>query len=74
MLDIRIYCFAYVSRSTLCTTISCAVGVQMCRLLERCLREARCIDLESLCIIAEQQVTLSVEIFWESVNSVAKFT
>ncbi|KAF6040908.1 EXOSC9 [Bugula neritina] len=30
-------------------------GVQINRLLERCLKECKCIDLESLCVIAEKQ-------------------
>ena len=30
------------------------VGLE--RLLERCLRESRCVDLESLCIIADEKV------------------
>ncbi|XP_067944158.1 exosome complex component RRP45-like isoform X2 [Watersipora subatra] len=32
------------------------VGIQMNRLLERCIKECRCVDLETLCIIAEKQV------------------
>jgi len=31
-------------------------GVEMSRTLERCLKESRCLDLESLCIISEEKV------------------
>ncbi|XP_064637673.1 exosome complex component RRP45-like isoform X2 [Lineus longissimus] len=31
-------------------------GVEMNRLLERCLKESRCIDMESLCIVARKKV------------------
>jgi len=31
-------------------------GVEINRLLERCLKESRCLDLESLCVISEEKV------------------
>jgi exosome complex component RRP45 len=31
-------------------------GVEINRTLERCLKESRCLDLESLCIISEEKV------------------
>jgi len=31
-------------------------GVEIGRLLERCLKESRCLDLESLCVISEEKV------------------
>ena len=31
-------------------------GVEINRTLERCLKESRCLDLESLCIVAEEKV------------------
>jgi len=33
-------------------------SVQLNRLLEKCLKESKCIDLESLCIVAEEKVNV----------------
>ena len=33
-------------------------SVEVSRLLERCIKESRCLDLESLCIVAEEKVML----------------
>lgn len=35
-------------------------GVELSRLLERCLKESHCVDLESLCIIAGAKVGVHV--------------
>lgn len=35
------------------------LGVEINRLLERCLRESRCLDTESLCIISGEKVSSS---------------
>lgn len=35
-------------------------GVQMNRILERCIKECKCVDLESLCVIAEKQVCAKI--------------
>jgi exosome complex component RRP45 len=32
--------------------------VEINRLLERCLKESKCLDLESLCIVSEEKVSL----------------
>jgi exosome complex RNA-binding protein Rrp42 (RNase PH superfamily) len=32
--------------------------VEINRLLERCLKESKCLDLESLCIVSEEKVGL----------------
>ncbi|XP_067125160.1 uncharacterized protein Rrp45 [Centruroides vittatus] len=32
------------------------LGVEISRLIERCIRESKCIDLESLCIVAKEKV------------------
>ncbi|KAJ4452027.1 exosome complex component RRP45 [Periplaneta americana] len=32
------------------------LGVQLNRLLEKCIKDSRCVDLESLCIVAEEKV------------------
>ena len=32
------------------------LGVQINRLLEKCIKDSRCVDLESLCIVAEEKV------------------
>ncbi|XP_063240289.1 exosome complex component RRP45 [Bacillus rossius redtenbacheri] len=32
------------------------LGVQLNRLLEKCLKDSKCVDLESLCIVAEEKV------------------
>ncbi|PSN53584.1 Exosome complex component RRP45 [Blattella germanica] len=32
------------------------LGVQLNRLIEKCIKDSRCVDLESLCIIAEEKV------------------
>ena len=32
------------------------ISVQVNRLLEKCLRESKCVDLEALCIVAEEKV------------------
>lgn len=32
------------------------LGVEISRLIERCIRDSRCIDLESLCIVAKEKV------------------
>lgn len=33
-------------------------SIQVNRLLEKCLKESRCVDLEALCIVAEEKVIL----------------
>lgn len=35
---------------------SSELGVSLERLLERCLRESRCVDLEALCVVADEKV------------------
>lgn len=32
--------------------------VEVHRVLEKCIRESKCVDLESLCIVAEEKVSL----------------
>lgn len=34
----------------------CELGIQVNRILERALKDSRCVDLESLCIVAEEKV------------------
>lgn len=33
------------------------ISVQVNRLLEKCLKESHCLDLEALCIVAEEKVS-----------------
>lgn len=35
------------------------LGVQLNRLLEKCIKDSRCVDLESLCIVAEEKVCIN---------------
>jgi hypothetical protein len=35
------------------------LAVQLNRLLEKCIKDSRCVDLESLCIVAEEKVCIS---------------
>lgn len=49
-------------------------AVEVTRLLERCLKESRCLDLESLCIVAEEkvwQIRLDVNILSAAAGGVA---
>lgn len=32
------------------------ISVQVNRLLEKCLKESKCVDLEALCIVADEKV------------------
>ena len=32
------------------------ISIQVNRLLEKCLKESKCVDLEALCIVAEEKV------------------
>jgi hypothetical protein len=34
------------------------LAVQLNRLLEKCIKDSRCVDLESLCIVAEEKVCI----------------
>lgn len=34
------------------------ISVQVNRLLEKCLKESKCVDLEALCIVAEEKVSI----------------
>ena len=36
------------------------LAVQLNRLLEKCIKDSRCVDLESLCIVAEEKVYVFV--------------
>ena len=36
------------------------LAVQLNRLLEKCIKDSRCVDLESLCIVAEEKVYILV--------------
>lgn len=45
-------------------------GVEINRLLERCLKESRCIDTESLCIVAGEKVIM---LYFEINKSLALF-
>jgi exosome complex component RRP45 len=33
-----------------------ATSIQLNRLLEKCIKDSKCVDLESLCIVAEEKV------------------
>lgn len=33
------------------------ISVQVNRLLEKCLKESKCVDLEALCIVADEKVS-----------------
>ena len=35
-------------------------SVELSRLMERCLKESRCVDLESLCIVVGEKVTFDL--------------
>lgn len=35
------------------------LAVQLNRLLEKCIKDSRCVDLESLCIVAEEKVCIN---------------
>ena len=55
----------------LCTLLYCRFdggragdeGVELSRLLERTLKESRCLDLESLCIVSEEKVSFLSGVF-----------
>lgn len=34
------------------------ISVQVNRLLEKCLKESKCVDLEALCIVSDEKVSL----------------
>lgn len=34
------------------------ISIQVNRLLEKCLKESKCVDLEALCIVADEKVRL----------------
>jgi len=39
------------------------LAVQLNRLLEKCIKDSRCVDLESLCIVAEEKVCMFIYIY-----------
>lgn len=39
------------------------LAVQLNRLLEKCIKDSRCVDLESLCIVSEEKVNVHYFIF-----------
>ena len=42
---------------TVCGIRQTEESVELSRLMERCLKESRCVDLESLCIVVGEKVT-----------------
>jgi exosome complex component RRP45 len=39
------------------------LAVQLNRLLEKCIKDSQCVDLESLCIVAEEKVCTGISYF-----------
>lgn len=40
------------------------LAVQLNRLLEKCIKDSQCVDLESLCIVAEEKVRTNSSIYF----------